>query len=80
MNRNDDAFSDASDANLAEMVINRLLLYLDDPYIKMRPILLGKHTEFSIFYDFFKYLYSFYMLSHYLRFSREICKEISERV
>lgn len=39
----DDTFNESSDSHLAETIILRLVLYLDDPYIKIRPILLGKH-------------------------------------
>lgn len=33
---------DTDRSGLAETVIARLILYFDDPYIKLRPILLGE--------------------------------------
>lgn len=48
VDRSDDAFSEVSDSIIAETVINRLFLYLDDPYIKMRPILIGKIMKFEL--------------------------------
>lgn len=48
VNRNDELFSETSHSTLAEAVISRLFLYLDDPYIKIRPILLGKTSKISI--------------------------------
>ncbi|XP_055298477.1 dynein axonemal assembly factor 5 [Sitodiplosis mosellana] len=40
VDRTDDLFSETSYSTLAEAVISRLFLYLDDPFIKIRPILL----------------------------------------
>lgn len=41
--QNDENFTESSDSNLAEIVINRLFLYFDDPAIKIRPALLRKY-------------------------------------
>lgn len=41
VNRNDEHFCQSSESNLVETVISRLFLYLDDPYVKLRPILLS---------------------------------------
>ena len=41
VDRTDELFSETSHSTLAEAVISRLFLYLDDPFIKIRPILLG---------------------------------------
>lgn len=46
--RSDETFSESNDSHLAETIILRLALYLDDPYIKIRPILLGSHSFYSI--------------------------------
>lgn len=43
VDRSDKLFSESSYSNVAEIVINRLFLYFDDPYIKMRSVLLGKN-------------------------------------
>lgn len=42
VDRNDSNFSETSCSNLAETVISRLFLYFDDPFVKLRPILLGE--------------------------------------
>lgn len=43
VDRSDELFSESSYSNVAEAVINRLFLYFDDPYIKLRPVLLGEN-------------------------------------
>lgn len=43
VDRNDSNYSEASCSDLAEAVISRLFLYFDDPFIKLRPILLGDY-------------------------------------
>ncbi|XP_031627918.1 dynein assembly factor 5, axonemal [Contarinia nasturtii] len=40
VNPSDDMFSETGYSSLVEYIISRLFLYLDDPYIKIRPILL----------------------------------------
>lgn len=53
IDRADELFSESSLSTLAEAVISRLLLYLDDPYIKIRPMLLGKLlTTFDVLLAF----------------------------
>lgn len=39
----DPMFSETSLFNVIESVLSKLILYLDDPYVKIRPILLGKN-------------------------------------
>lgn len=43
VDRTDANFTESSYSNVAESIINRLFLYFDDPYIKLRPILLGNN-------------------------------------
>lgn len=42
VDKSDPMFDETNYAMLAEMIISRLILYLDDPYIKIRPILIGR--------------------------------------
>lgn len=43
----DSMFDEEGQSHLAQSIISRLILYLDDPFVKMRPILLGKYNLFS---------------------------------
>lgn len=43
--KSDEMFNESSYASIAEMAISRLILYLDDPYVPIRPILLGGYIN-----------------------------------
>lgn len=45
VDHSDSNFSETSYSALAKTVISRLFLYFDDPFIKLRPILLGMKTN-----------------------------------
>lgn len=61
-NRNDSNFSEASYSNLAETVISRLFLYFDDPFIKLRPILLGEKMHMLFAYRSWKTFFQSFLL------------------
>lgn len=42
----DPMFDDEGLSYLAKTIISRLILYLDDPLVKMRPILFGKYLKY----------------------------------
>lgn len=42
VNYSEPTFSEVNCSVLAETVISRLILYFDDPFIKLRPVLIGK--------------------------------------
>lgn len=42
----DPMYDEEGQSYLAETIISRLILYLDDPFVKMRPILLGKYLKY----------------------------------
>lgn len=58
VDRNDSNYSETICPDLAESVISRLFLYFDDPFVKLRPILLGNRVLFCR-YKFFKIHFSY---------------------
>lgn len=41
----DPMFDEEGQSYLTKTIVSRLILYLDDPFVKMRPILLGKYLK-----------------------------------
>lgn len=76
VDRSDPIFSETCQSTLAETVFSRLILYFDDPFIKLRPILLGKkQRKYSIlFFNGFTFSISF----HFFHFSFYILPSFSD--
>lgn len=44
INQSDLSSDECDNSTLIESIMSRLILYLDDPYIELRPILIGKYV------------------------------------